>query len=209
VQIREPLRVQYRGYEILTNPPPSSGGILIAFALKLLEAVDFSQIEWGSDRHWLLLAQTMALTNLAREQQYDRALYDPEIAQNLFSASVFNPYQLQLTQLSNLPNKWGSTTHISTLDREGNAASITNSNGEGSAYILENTGIMLNNMLGEADLNPLGFHQWPCDRRLSSMMAPTIILKEGTPAIVLGSGGSNRIRSAILQVISNRFIKVA
>ena len=89
------------------------------------------------------------------------------------------------------------------IDEQGNAASVTNSNGEGSSYIIPNTGIMLNNMLGEADLNPLGFHHWPCDHRISSMMAPTIILKENQPEIVLGSGGSNRIRTAIFQVISN------
>ena len=61
----------------------------------------------------------------------------------------------------------------------------------------------MNNMLGEADLNPSGFHQWPCDRRISSMMAPTLVLQNDKPEIVLGSGGSNRIRTAILQVISN------
>jgi hypothetical protein len=55
----------------------------------------------------------------------------------------------------------------------------------------------------KADLNPFGFHNWPVDRRLSSMMSPTMILEEGKPRFVLGSGGSNRIRTAILQVISN------
>lgn len=203
VQVRRPLTVHYRGYEILTNPPPSSGGILIAFALKLLEAVDFSQIEWGSDRHWQLLVQVMALTNQAREQGYDRAIHHPDISQNFLSPPAIHPYQAKLNPPSSASSKWGSTTHISTLDGEGNAASITNSNGEGSAYILANTGIMLNNMLGESDLNPLGFHQWQCNQRLSSMMSPTMILKDGKPEIVLGSGGSNRIRTAILQVISN------
>ena len=62
---------------------------------------------------------------------------------------------------------------------------------------------MVNNMLGEADLNPQGFHQWQENVRISSMMAPTIVLKNDQPEIVLGSGGSNRIRTAILQVISN------
>jgi gamma-glutamyltranspeptidase/glutathione hydrolase len=71
------------------------------------------------------------------------------------------------------------------------------------AYTVPGTGIMLNNMIGEADLNPFGFHNWPVDRRLSSMMSPTMILEEGKPQFVLGSGGSNRIRTAILQVISN------
>jgi gamma-glutamyltranspeptidase / glutathione hydrolase len=63
------------------------------------------------------------------------------------------------------------------------------------------TGIHLNNMLGEQDLNPLGFHRHPAGRRLPSMMAPTIVLRAGLPELVLGSAGSNRIRSAILQTI--------
>ncbi|CDN10225.1 Gamma-glutamyltranspeptidase [Richelia intracellularis] len=86
---------------------------------------------------------------------------------------------------------------------EGNAASVTTSNGEGSGYTIPGTGIMVNNMLGEADLNPQGFHQWQENQRISSMMSPTIMLKDNQPEIVLGSGGSNRIRTAILQVISN------
>ena len=63
-------------------------------------------------------------------------------------------------------------------------------------------GFMLNNMLGEEDLNPNGFHTWPADRRLSSMMAPTIVRTADGATIALGSGGSNRIRSAILQVLA-------
>lgn len=89
------------------------------------------------------------------------------------------------------------------MDELGNAASVTTSNGEGSSYVIPGTGIMLNNMLGEADLNPFGFHQWQENQRISSMMSPTIVLQEGKPKIVLGSGGSNRIRTAIFQVISN------
>jgi gamma-glutamyltranspeptidase/glutathione hydrolase len=61
--------------------------------------------------------------------------------------------------------------------------------------------VHLNNMLGEQDLNPLGFHRHPPGRRLPSMMAPTAVLRDGVPELVLGSAGSNRIRSAILQTI--------
>lgn len=200
VVVRQPLRINYRGYELVTNPPPSSGGILIAFALKLLESFDLSNIEFGSRQHLQILAQVMALTNQARKQHYDACLYQSDIRQNFLSPANLHPYQCQLT---NFINKWGSTTHISVLDEEGNAASITTSNGEGSSYVIPDTGIMLNNMLGEADLNPLGFHNWPENCRISSMMSPTILLRDGQPEIVLGSGGSNRIRTAILQVISN------
>ncbi|MGL6140286.1 MAG: gamma-glutamyltransferase, partial [Planktothrix sp.] len=100
-------------------------------------------------------------------------------------------------------NKWGSTTHISVLDQEGNAASVTTSNGEGSGYMIPGTGIMVNNMLGEEDLNPLGFHLWPENVRISSMMSPTLVLNQDKPEMVMGSGGSNRIRTAILQVLLN------
>ncbi|MCT7984203.1 gamma-glutamyltransferase [Laspinema sp. A4] len=197
---REPLVTQYRDETFLTNPPPSSGGVLIAFALKLLESVDFQGLHFGSDRHLQHLADVMRLTNLARSKGYDENLYIPDFAQEFLSPEHCAEY---LSIFQSDCNRLGSTTHISIMDREGNAASVTTSNGEGSSYIIPGTGIMVNNMLGEADLNPTGFHQWPENRRLSSMMAPTMVLKENRPEIVLGSGGSNRIRTAILQVISN------
>jgi gamma-glutamyltranspeptidase/glutathione hydrolase len=94
------------------------------------------------------------------------------------------------------------TTHISTIDSLGNSASLTLSNGEGSGQLLPGTGVMLNNMLGEEDLNPAGFNRWPCDVRVSSMMAPTLAEDEHQ-LIAIGSGGSNRLRTAILQTLSN------
>jgi gamma-glutamyltranspeptidase/glutathione hydrolase len=95
----------------------------------------------------------------------------------------------------------GSTTHVAVLDGAGGACSVTCSNGEGAGIVVPGTGIHLNNMLGEQDLNPLGFHRLAPGRRLPSMMAPTAVLRDGTPELVLGSAGSNRIRSAILQTI--------
>lgn len=200
VIVRKPLKVNYRGYELVTNPPPSSGGALIAFALELLATINLSKIEFGSVKHLQALAQAMRLTNSARQDSYDACLYQDKIADSFLSSNNLSKYQQEFRKSV---NKWGSTTHISAIDTEGNAASVTTSNGEGSSYVIPNTGIMLNNMLGEADLNPLGFHNWQIDRRISSMMSPTIVLKDGQPAIVLGSGGSNRIRTAILQVICN------
>jgi gamma-glutamyltranspeptidase / glutathione hydrolase len=134
----------------------------------------------------------MSLTNTAREDISQLNIFH----QNLEEVESLRSHLQQL-------NKWGSTTHVSTIDAEGNAASVTTSNGEGSAYMIPGTGIMMNNMLGESDLNPTGFHQWEVNQRLSSMMSPTILLQQQTSAIVLGSGGSNRIRTAIFQVLSN------
>ena len=202
---RPPLKLSYRGHRVLTNPPPSAGGALIAFALKLLEAVDLSQIQFGSTTHLRLLARVMQQTNLARKDEFDANLYAADAATRLLDPQHLAAYRLSDLSVyhSNHTNKWGSTTHLSAIDREGNAASVTTSNGEGSAYVIPGTGIMTNNMLGEADLHPHGFHNWQPNLRISSMMAPTLILQDGKPEIALGSGGANRIRTAILQVISN------
>jgi gamma-glutamyltranspeptidase/glutathione hydrolase len=87
------------------------------------------------------------------------------------------------------------------LDAQGNCASVTCSNGTGSGVVVPGTGEHLNNMLGEEDLNPQGFHRIPPGRRVSSMMSPTLALRDGEVMLGLGSAGSNRIRSAILQVV--------
>ena len=83
----------------------------------------------------------------------------------------------------------------------GTICTESGASGAGSGVVVPGTGIHLNNMLGEQDLNPLGFHRHPPGRRLPSMMAPTVVLRGGEPELALGSAGSNRIRSALLQTI--------
>lgn len=175
---REPVRARYRGRDVLTNPPPSAGGILIAYALSLLERSDGP-------------ATTEEIVAVMEAAQAERT---PEFLEGLGDEGFVERFRA---------SRMGSTTHISVLDERGNACSVTCSNGEGSAIVVPNTGIQLNNMLGEQDLNPLGFHRYPPGRRLPSMMAPTVVLRDGAAELVLGSGGSNRIRSAILQTIVN------
>jgi len=99
-------------------------------------------------------------------------------------------------------NILGNTTHISIIDSQGNSASMTTSNGQGAGTMVKDTGIMFNNFAGEADLMQYKELYKP-RRRMTSMMTPTIISKNGRIRAVLGSGGSNRIRSAIMQAISN------
>ena len=91
------------------------------------------------------------------------------------------------------------TTHISVLDADGNAASLSSSLGSGSGVVVPGTGIHLNNMLGELDL--VGASK--PGERLTSMMSPSIVLDDGRPRLVLGSAGSARLRGAILQVTAN------
>jgi gamma-glutamyltranspeptidase/glutathione hydrolase len=197
---RQPLRMSYRDYEICTNPPPSAGGSLAAFTLKLMEREHLATAGFGTARHLGLLANAMRLTSIARAARLDGGLNHPDI-QNYFFDKAFLA-ELQ-AQLSGHAMKIGSTTHFTVADANMNIASATSSSGEGSGYAVPGTDIMLNNMLGEEDLNPGGFHQWPEDRRMTSMMAPTMLFKGGKPVLATGTGGANRIRSTIAQIISN------
>ncbi len=95
-----------------------------------------------------------------------------------------------------------STTHISVVDGDGNAASLSASTGCGSGFFVPGTGIQLNNMLGEPDLNPPG-RAARQGERLTSMMAPSFVLERGRPKLVVGSAGSIRLRAAILQIVVN------
>jgi gamma-glutamyltranspeptidase/glutathione hydrolase len=89
------------------------------------------------------------------------------------------------------------------MDSDGLAVSLTTSAGESAGYVVPGTGYIPNNMMGEEDLHPLGFHTRPAGERIGTMMTPAIVLHGGQPRLVMGSGGSARIRSAIMQVMSN------
>ncbi|HEY5977201.1 MAG TPA: gamma-glutamyltransferase [Solirubrobacterales bacterium] len=182
---RQPIRAPFRDTEVLTNPPPSSGGILIAFCLGLLERMGE---ESGSEQ----IVAAMGAADSARGEDFAEALYGEGL-----EASMLDPGGLDAAAGDLL----GSTTHISVLDGAGMCASVTCSNGSGSGVLVPGTGVILNNMLGEEDLNPLGFHRIEPGRRVPSMMAPTVVLRDGEIELGLGSAGSNRIRSAILQTI--------
>jgi len=195
---REPLKFSFRGKEVYTNPPPSSGGILIAFTLKLLNGVELGK--WGSVEHLGALIEAFATTASFRERFINGHLHDEGIEKILEDEEIFSTYESLFKKRLNL---WGNTTHLSILDSEGNGVSMTTTNGEGSGVVIPEAGVMLNNMLGEEDLNPNGFFKWPPYVRLPSMMAPTGVLKEERVELLLGSAGSNRIRSAIVQVILN------
>ena len=194
VERREPLHVRYRNAEVLINPPPSSGGILIGFALALLDQLPPGEPSCA-DRVGRL-AEVMAVTNKARVE----ALADSgDLLGHLLDPGLLGRYRREVMER---PYCSRGTTHISVVDGEGNLASMTVSNGEGCGELLGDTGIMLNNVLGEEDLNPGGFFRWQPGTRMTSMMAPAILHTPRGRA-VLGSGGSNRLRTAILQVILN------
>ncbi len=198
VERRRPLARAYRDARLLTNPAPSSGGMLVAFALDLLEAAG-EPAPAGSARQTAALARAMRLTSEARgaaerlsgAETPERALFDPDLLARYHGAMAGRPHCAR------------GTTHVSVVDGFGNLAAVTLSNGEGCGHAWPGTGIHLNNMLGEEDLHPDGFDAWPPDTRIASMMAPSVLELGCGRQVAFGSGGSNRIRSALLQVASN------
>lgn len=196
---RRPLERTFAGARILTNPPPSSGGPLIAFALAMLDGRGTGG--GPDDPAWLMrLVDAMAATNAARTGCGLDECCDERMVSTLLSDAVLAQYR---RSMEGRALKQGGTTHVSVIDAAGNAAAMSLSNGEGCGHVLPGCGIMPNNMLGEEDINPQGFHRWTPDTRISSMMAPTLVDHTDGRRTALGSGGSNRIRTAILQVLMN------
>jgi gamma-glutamyltranspeptidase/glutathione hydrolase len=213
-QVRQvpPIRLDYRGYTVLLPPPASGGGVLIAFALKLLETVDVASLPLASFEHLRLLTEVMRLTNLARPGWETSQGPDSTRIEGFLADEHVAGYGRELLAILNgssspsapeLSGGPGATTHISVVDSQGLIASITTSAGENAGYVVGDTGVFLNNMLGEIDLHPQGFHRLAPGTRLTTMMSPVVVLRDGQPVLALGSGGSNRLRSAITQVISN------
>ena len=189
VEPRRPILWPHAGALVALNPPPAASGALIAFGLGFLEAL----ADEGRAPDALALKETMEATNTAR------ASHGEGLASQLAGGRLAR----SMREASRHPTAYRGTTHISVVDADGNAASASLSNGEGNGAIVGNFGFMLNNMLGEEDLAPEGLGHWREGTRLSSMMAPTIILQPDGTVIALGTGGSNRIRTAILQVAVN------
>ncbi len=200
VIVREPLSFDYRNARVLTNPPPSSGGILAAFGLKLLEHQRSLGGDFGSPEHLGILARTMSATAAARVEAQASRPNAPLEGDVLLDSAWLERYRSEVWGRSRSAR---GTTHISVVDEAGNLAGLTVSNGEGSGYVIPGTGIVMNNMLGEDDINPRGFQRWTPDERMTSMMAPTAVLWRDGRAVATGSGGSNRIRSVILQMLVN------
>ncbi len=191
VQTGSPIDVTYRGWRVAANPAPSSGGVLVALGLALLDSLPPESAH--SPGRLRSLAAVMAET--------DRLRLSGDIsAERLLAPEIIGPAKSALRD-SLLSTR--GTSHISVVDAAGNVAALTLSNGEGNGHLVPGCGFMLNNVLGEEDINPGGFHNWRPDSPMASMMTPCILQGPDGQLVALGSGGSNRIRTAILQLIRN------
>ena len=210
---RAPLRVSYRGRTVVTNPPPTFGGCLLALALHRLEQA-------GPPAPWGTPAWAEGLRSVMAGIDADRVAAHPEVVAALLGRIGPHTHHDRLDGSTGADRPGGpgrsgdgdggpppvatrGTTHVTVADREGNVAAMTTSNGECSGDVIDGTGILCNNMLGEDDLHPHGFHAAPPGLRVASMMSPTFVLDaHDRVELALGSGGSKRIRSAILQVLT-------
>jgi gamma-glutamyltranspeptidase/glutathione hydrolase len=199
---RRPVRARYRGCEFVSNAPPSSGGILVAYGLRLLDKLGDGGAP-GSVAALVRLIEVMREQTRARSGRFSTDLRRGGLAGRLLSERfVREGVERVRAGEPGLPEpgRPTGTTHISVVDSSGNAASLTCSLGSGSGVIVPGTGIHLNNMLGEEDL-VIGSER--PGERLTSMMAPSIVFARGRPRLVLGSAGSVRLRGAIMQTVVN------
>lgn len=224
VREHEPIRCNYRGYDILSSPPPSSGGVIICEILNILEGYPISYLGFGS-------AETVrVMTEAMRHAFVDRntSLGDPDFVDNPISKLLDKKYAAEIrakidpykagVSASLMPKGMGEhkeTTHYSIIDEEGNAVAVTYTlNGSyGAGVVAEGTGILLNNEMDDFTAKPgtpnlYGLIQGeanaiePRKSPLSSM-SPTIVSKDGKPFMVIGSPGGPRIITITLEAIMN------
>ena len=181
-EIRSPVSTNALGLLIESNPPPAVGGAVLTHMLALLDGVDLSD---PLERLRSIVEAQRAAVGYRREKYQDPT----SIAAGLEEA---------LEDLRSRPIKSPSTTHSSAADSNGYACSMTASNGYGAGLVVH--GMLLNDTLGEEELNPLGVHSLPPGARCHSNQTPTIATGKGT-TVALGSPGADRIVTAITQTL--------
>jgi gamma-glutamyltranspeptidase/glutathione hydrolase len=223
--IRAPVRGSYRGYDVVSMPQPSSGGVVLLETLNILEGFPMGEMKQGSapSLHVMIEAMKRAYADRARylgDPAFVNApvatLISKEYAARQRASIDLNRATPWTDVLSATPPREGSnTTHFSVVDSRGNAVSntYTLNFSYGVGLVADGTGVLLNNELDDFTAAPgasnayglVGFEAnlpGPGKRPLSSM-SPTIVLKDGKPVLVTGSPGGSRIISTVLQVIVN------
>ena len=222
---REPIRGSYRGYEIVSMPPPSSGGVVLVHMLNILEGFDLREIGHNSALYLHLLTESM------RRAYADRAnfLGDPDFNEDL-PVTTLTSKEHAAAQRATIdmdrksasdPAKFAQlyeskeTTHFSVVDKDGNMVSMTYTleHGFGSKAVVEGAGFLLNNEMGDFNARPgvtledgtigTAANQIRPQQRMLSSMSPTIVAKDGVPLFATGTPGGRTIINTTLQTILN------
>lgn len=222
---RAPLIGTYRGYQIISMAPPSSGGICLIQSLNVLENYSFNNESWGSSRYYHFLVETLKRTYADRSVHMGDADFYPvpvefltskKYAQNIANSITENALPSVMINATNLKYKESEeTTHYSVADQFGNAVSVTYTlnSSYGNKIVVDGLGFLLNNEMDDFSAKPGVPNQFgligsqansiqPRKRMLSSM-TPTIVLKDGKPFMLIGSPGGSTIITQVLQTIQN------
>ena len=222
---RKPVKGTYKGYDIYSMPPPSSGGVALIEMMNMMELVDFEKVEFNSTEYVHIMAEAM------RRAFADRAehLGDPDFNLDMpldkltskeHAQNRFNNLDMQKASVSD-PTKYGqiydgdNTTHISIMDKDGNAVSLTYTleSSYGSKTGIPELGFIFNNEMG--DFNPQkgvttttgqigsAANLIEPEKRMLSSMTPTIVGKDGKPYLVIGSPGGRTIINTVFQTVLN------
>lgn len=186
VVVREPVRRTLGDWDVAMNPPPSIGGPLLAVMLAELQHVEEPTWDDILRIQGAVLAYRLKVHDLSRDLDADG---------HALLASV------ERHGLAGLPTS-ASTAHVSAVDSDGLACAVTMSSGYGSGVTIPGTGLLLNNALGEPELNRLGLHALTPGTRLASNMAPTVARAADGRVLAVGSPGADRITTALMQVLS-------
>jgi len=211
--LREPIEGNYRGYTIVTLPPPSSGGLTLIELLNILEGYDLARLGQNSADylHRVIEAQKLVFADRAR------FMADPAFAKVPVSGLLNKKYAAERRGLIDLqhsrkagpgtPSKYesGSTTSFSVADRNGNLVSITQTINHfmGAGVVPEGTGILLNDEMDDFDLEPASLNSPAAGKRPLSSIAPIVMLKDGKPFLTAGTPGANRIITAMANLVIN------
>ncbi|MEG2123975.1 MAG: gamma-glutamyltransferase [Clostridium sp.] len=213
VKLRTPVSGNYRGYEILSSPPPSSGGTTIVEILNILENFDVASMEHNSVEHLHVLTEAMKMA------YKDRGFFaaDTDFIEVPLTGMASKEYakelasQIDLTKAGTFEHgdAWSyespQTTHYSIMDKEGNIVAVTKTINYvfGSGVVPEGYGFIMNDEMDDFDAETGTANEVQPGKRPMSSMSPTIVLKDGKPVMTIGAPGSQRIISGIVQVISN------
>jgi gamma-glutamyltranspeptidase/glutathione hydrolase len=222
--LREPARGTYRGYDIVSMPPPSSGGVHLIEMLNILEGFPDLAAATPATLHLMIEAMKLAYADRAEYLGDSDAVDVPteRLTSKDYAAALragINPKKARLSvdiRAGEAPaSSGGNTTHVSIVDRDGNAVANTTSLNfnYGLGLVAGQSGILLNNTLDDFAAKPGAPNAFglvggaanapgPSKRPLSSM-TPTIVLKDGAPVFVTGAPGGSRIITSVLQVLVN------
>lgn len=211
--VREPVSGTYRGYTLLSSPPPSSGGTILIEILNILENYDVASLKINSPEYIHLIVETFKLAYADRAQYMaDEAFADVPLeglANKEYAkerAALIDLTKAQQPTFGDPTLHEGSnTTHYSVADAEGNAVAVTKTINYyfGSGVMVDGYGFMMNNEMDDFSTSADSVNKVEPGKKPLSSMSPTVVLKEdGTPYLVLGTPGGARIFASIAQIIS-------